>query len=529
MKMKKLLTIMLLISSTVAFSETISEIQGDKLVTNYENKKVSEVKGVVTLLRKTKFNDGFFMQTLTPDKDNRTSEAIYVENVAKTDIKVGDLVEVEGTAKELYFAKPNPNDQTMTSIEGSSVKVIQSNLQVEPIIYDGSNIPRKVHNGNKEVLNVEENALDYIESLEGMKIKIVKPLITGFNEKYGNITVVPSLGKYAETRSINGGVVYNNYVYEQTQRITLDTKVWNLVENGKFKDGLSPNPGDVFNGDIEGVVYYEHGEYKLVPTSPFPGITDNNTKPEVNKFKYDKKMLNVVSYNVENLSHFDNPERIPILAKQVKTVLQTPDILGLIEVGDDNGGETKPHDYSVVSAKENIKQIIDAIKKETGISYGYMSVDPEHAKDGGWPEMHIRNVILYRKDRLKPVKFNQGDSKTDTKVVRNKNGQVSLTFNPGRIGNNEEIWNEVRKPVIAQFKFRGKNIFVIANHLKSKRADSKIYGAIQPVERKSENVRIPEGEYVNNFVKEILKADKNATVISLGDMNDFEFHQLLKK
>lgn len=48
-------------------------------------------------------------------------------------------------------------------------------------------------------------------------------------------------------------------------------------------------------------------------------------------------MLNVVSYNIENFSHVDGPERVKELANQVATVLQTPDILGLIEVGDDDG------------------------------------------------------------------------------------------------------------------------------------------------------------------------------------------------
>lgn len=40
--------------------------------------------------------------------------------------------------------------------------------------------------------------------------------------------------------------------------------------------------------------------------------------------------------------------------------------------------------------------------------------------------------------------------------------------------------------------------------------------------RKSEAVRNPQGEHINSFVKDILKNDKDATVIVLGDMNDFE-------
>jgi len=104
-----------------------------------------------------------------------------------------------------------------------------------------------------------------------------------------------------------------------------------------------------------------------------------------------------------------------------------------------------------------------------------------------------------------------------------KGNKVQLTYNPGRIGNNDEIWVDVRKPVIAQFEFKGKNIFVLANHLKSKRSDDKVYGTSHPVVRKSEEVRNPEGKQINNFVKSILKNDPKSTVIVLGDMNDFEF------
>lgn len=524
MKAKLCLLMLLASFTTFGFSETISEIQGTTSISSFNEKNVKSVKGIVTGIRKTKYNNGFFMQSKESDGNLNTSEGIYVENKTDISVSVGDLVEVDGMVKEIYLSSPDKMQPTITSIYASNLVILENNLSIMPLEIDGKNIPRKVHNGNLSKLDRDVNAMDYYESLEGMLVKIKDPLITGFKEKYGDITVVPSYGKYTELRSINGGVVYNNYEFEQSQRITITATPWNIVKKSEYINNLSPNPGDKLKGDVEGVVIYEHGEYRLYPTSSFPGIEDGSTKPDTNEFKYDKKKLNVVSYNIENFTIADGPARVKELARQVKTVLQTPDILGLIEVGDDDGGNIKT---PLTSAKKTIEAIIDEIKKETGISYGYMSVDPLDLKDGGWPEMHIRNVILYRKDRLTPVKFNQGDAITDTKVI-SKKGKVSLTFNPGRIGNNDPIWDEVRKPVIAQFKFMNKNIFVLANHLKSKRSDAKIYGTVQPVERKSELVRNPQGTYINNFVKDILKADKKATVIVLGDMNDFEFSNTIK-
>lgn len=523
MKLKTALSALLISVSTLTFSEKISEIQGKSMYSNFENKEVNNVEGVITAIRNTKYNKGFFMQSKKADSDLNTSEGIYVENKSGEEIKIGDLVTVKGTVKEIYFGAPNKTQPPITSIQASELKVISSNNKVNPVIISGKYIPKQVKKTQK--FDRKQNALDYYESLEGMLVKIVNPTITGFKEKYGDITVVPSYGKYSTPRSKNKGVLYSNYKYEQTQRITISGTPWNLVEKGEFKNDLSPNPGDRLKGSVEGIVMYEHGEYRLYPTSAFPGIKDSKTAPETNKYTYNKNLINVISYNIENFTIADGGEvRVKQLAKQVKTILQTPDILGLIEVGDDDGGNVKTE---TTVAKKTIESLVEAIKQETGIDYGYMNIDPIHGKDGGWPEMHIRNVILYRKDRIKVVGFNQGDATKDTEVVK-VDGKVRLTYNPGKIGTQDPIWDEVRKPLIGHFEFKGKNLFVLANHLKSKRADNKVYSVEHPVSRKSELVRNPEGTYINNFVKEILKADPKAEIIVLGDMNDFNFSKTIK-
>lgn len=521
--MKKLLLLAIIANfGFIASAETISEIQGTSITSKMENKEVKDVIGVVTLVKDSK---GFFIQSIKSDKNSKTSEGIYVENKIKADVKAGELVKIDGVVKETYMSRIDKSQLTNTAIAASKIELLDLNkiYSIKPVVISGKETPRTVHNGDFNTLNTKTNAMDYYESLEGMLVRIPKPLITGFKEKYGDIWVVPNLGKYAETRSKNGGVVYNNYKYEQTQRITITTTPWKLTKNSKFIDGITPNPGDTFKGDIVGVLYYDNAEYRILPINDFPGIQDSKTAPEKNKFKYDSKKLNVVSYNIENFSHVDAPDRVVELARQVKEELQTPDILGLIEVGDDDGHKAT----TLVEATENVNAIVDEIKKQTGLEYGIMTVAPEHGKDGGWVDMHIRNVILYRKDRLNPVKFNQGDSKIDTQIMK-ENGKTYMSYNPGRIGNNDPVWKDVRKPVIAQLEFQGKNIFVIANHLKSKRADHKIYGSNQPVVRASEEIRNPEAIRINEFAKEILKNDPNATIISLGDMNDFEFSNTIK-
>lgn len=293
-----------------------------------------------------------------------------------------------------------------------------------------------------------------------------------------------------------------------------------LPKNNNF----TPNPGDIFDGDIEGILSFNYSNYKLFNTKELPKIIDKETKRDVNKFKYDSNLLNIATYNIENFTISDGMERVEVLASQIKEELQTPDIIGLVEVGDDDGATPNS---DLVSSKKTLEAIVNEIKKQTNIDYGYLNIDPIHGKDGGWPELHIRNVILYRKDRLTPYKFNQGNAIKDTKLL-GTGKELMLSNNPGRIGNNEEFFDEVRKPLIGQFKFKDKNVFVIINHLKSKRSDDKIYSATQPVVRKSEIVREKQGTYINGFVTEINKKDKDAVILVMGDMNDFEFSKTLQ-
>lgn len=80
-----------------------------------------------------------------------------------------------------------------------------------------------------------------------------------------------------------------------------------------------------------------------------------------------------------------------------------------------------------------------------------------------------------------------------------------------------------RKPLAGEFVFRGKTVFVIANHFGSKGGDEGLTSHHQPPVRKSEEKRLLQAQAVNGFVKEILAAEKHANVLVVGDINDFEF------
>jgi predicted extracellular nuclease len=112
--------------------------------------------------------------------------------------------------------------------------------------------------------------------------------------------------------------------------------------------------------------------------------------------------------------------------------------------------------------------------------------------------------------------------------VTGKNNKAQLTFSPGRIDPQNEAWTDSRKPLAAELRFRGQTLFVIVNHFNSKSGDSPLYGRFQPTVRLSEVQRHRQAQVVNDFVDQILGAFKNARIVVLGDLNDFEFSETLQ-
>jgi predicted extracellular nuclease len=80
---------------------------------------------------------------------------------------------------------------------------------------------------------------------------------------------------------------------------------------------------------------------------------------------------------------------------------------------------------------------------------------------------------------------------------------------------------------VGEFRWRGKTFFAIANHFNSKGGDDPLLGRYQPPQRVSETQRHQQAAIVNAFVDELLAADKQARIVVLGDLNDFEFSDTL--
>jgi predicted extracellular nuclease len=66
---------------------------------------------------------------------------------------------------------------------------------------------------------------------------------------------------------------------------------------------------------------------------------------------------------------------------------------------------------------------------------------------------------------------------------------------------------------------------VVANHFNSKGGDQPLFGRFQPPTRSSEVQRHAQATVVHDFTEKIRRIDPLATVVALGDLNDFEFSE----
>ena len=113
-------------------------------------------------------------------------------------------------------------------------------------------------------------------------------------------------------------------------------------------------------------------------------------------------------------------------------------------------------------------------------------------------------------------------STTGTAVVKS-HGDPALTLSPGRIDPTNPVWTTSRKPLAGEFEFRGRKVFVIANHFNSKGGDQNADGRFQFPAQSSTVQRAGQAQVVHDFVGQILDVDRKADVVVLGDLNDFQF------
>lgn len=488
------------------------------------DKRIEGIEGVVTAVLSGGRAPGFWMQDPRGDDDEETSDAIFVSTEGiEVEVAVGDAVTVSGRVAETG----REGSLATTQIVEASVTVSGSDRPLpEPVRIGlkGRLVPTRIATEGMKEYQPKSVAIDFWESLEGMRIELRDPVVVGPTSRYGDMVVLADRGAGAKIRSLRGGVVLQEHA-PNPERIVLDARV-----AGRFP---SASIGDRFDGVVTGVVDYAFNHYRFVVTSELPALVAEAQPPEVTRLEGTADRLTIATYNVLNLSAKNPAKRFEDVARTIAVNLGAPDVIGLQEMQDDSG----PEDDGVVTATETFRKLIEAIVAAGGPRYEFRQIDPANNEDGGQPGGNIRVGFLVNPARVTFVDRGSAGAK-DATAVETSEGGARLTLSPGRIdpanpcfagGGEGDLAEPTRKSLAAELQFGDQTFFVVVNHLKSKRGDGGLFGAMQPPARPTEEQRLCQAEVVGRFAAEILKADPKAAVVVLGDMNEHEFRPPMRK
>lgn len=504
-------------------STRIHDIQGSSFVSPLDGTTVTDVPGIVTALR-TSGSKGFWFQDPTPDTNPATSEGVFVYTSSAPTVHVGDSVLVSGTVDDYYPLASGDSASTT-----SNLSVTEISKPTETVVSSGNALPAALvlgpdtvpdtyapDLGGKNIENTpitpSRSALDFYESVEGMRVEVDNARVVGPTDSYGEqyVTTKPD-----QDRTYRGGTELLGENQTPSGRLE-------VVPLSGANLGL--DVGDVLQGATVGPLDYSlYGGYDLAASTV--GTVQHNGLAPVTATPASKKQLSIATYNVENLSPKDPQTKFDALAKGVVTNLATPDIVALEEIQDNDG----PTDDGVVTANQTLDQLTSAIIASGGPHYDYREIDPVNDSDGGQPGGNIRVAFLYNPAMVTFVDAGSPStnrSTTGTAVVK-KHGQPALTLSPGRIDPTNPVWSSSRKPLVGQFTFRGKNVFVVANHFDAKLGDQNADGRYQYPAQASATQRAGQAQVVHDFVAKLLAVDKSAQVAVVGDLNDYQFSPAL--
>ena len=494
----------------------IRDVQGTTRISPLLGRRVTGVPGVVTATRAVG-DRGFWIQDTAPDADPRTSEGVFVYTGDLTPtVEPGDDVLVSGTVAEYRPAgdAAGNSNQTLTEITNATVTVRSRGnaLPAPEVLTPPAGYLPTAGGGSIEALPLDPATYgqDYFESREGMYVQVDDARVTGPTNRFGEtwITTLPD-----QNPTARGGTIYLGYDQPNSGRI-------------KVKPGaaapVTSNVGDVWRGATVGNVEYTNfGGYTLatktvgehVPGGIQPERTDAQRGYE----------LTVATYNVENLAATNDQVKFDRLAAAVVRNLASPDVVVLEEIQDDNGAV----DDGTVTADRTFAKFTDAIAAAGGPRYQWRQIDPANKQDGGEPGGNIRVAFLFNPARVSFVDRAGGDATTPVSVVGQR-GRAALSVSPGRIAPTDPAWDSSRKPLAGEFTFRGRTVFVVANHFNSKGGDQAMHGRYQEPVRGSEVQRAQQAALLKGFVDQVKAVDKGANIVLAGDINDYQFSPVVK-
>ncbi|MFI6574663.1 endonuclease/exonuclease/phosphatase family protein [Nocardiopsis sp. NPDC050513] len=495
----------------------VHDIQGTTRTSPFTGRDVGGVPGVVTAVSAFGSAQGFWFQDPEGDGDPRTSEGLFVFTGSTTpDVAVGDAVLVEGRVAEYL---PQADAHTITQLSGARWTVESSgNPLPGSVRLDADAVPETYapdHGGDISDLDLAPDtyALDFWAAHEHMLVRVEDAPVIAATDPYSALWVTTDPGDDA---TVNGGTLYGSYDDPNSGRI----KIESLLDRDT-RPFPEANVGDTLTGVTEGPLYYSRFGGFVIRATTLGELAAGNLEREPVREAAPYETT-IATYNVENLDGADDQATFDALARGIVEYLDSPDIIGLEEIQDDNG----PVNDGTVDADLTLRRLTRAIHEQGGPRYAWRQIDPADGQDGGQPGGNIRNVFLFNPRHVRFVDTPGGDATTPVEVVEGRRGP-ELSVSPGRIAPQDEAWDSSRKPLVGQFRVRGRDLFVVTNHFNSKGGDQSLHGVVQPPERPSEVQRNAQARLVREFTDELLAMDPDANVVVMGDLNDFPFSPTL--
>ena len=468
------------------------------------------LRGIVIAVDARRRSPGFWIQSATDDGDSATAQGLRVNTAQPTDLVLGDEVEVRGRIEEIG----SRGELSTTALVAASWTRLTSGRPLPaPVILGetGRRIPQgHIDDDGLRAFEPDDDAADFFESLEGMRVEIHDALVVGATSPFGEVVVVADRGAETAPRSWRGGVLAASGD-TNPERIVLDFSLLRQRSQAKV--------GDVYAGAVVGVLDYDFGLYRVLLTSDPPEPQKSRVRRDRSSLRGDARHLSIASYNVLNLGADDEEHVFRGLARSLVEDLGTPDVVALQEIQDASG----ERDDGVVAGAPTLAKLTAAIQRLGGPAYEYLQIDPGDKQDGGAPGGNIRVALLVDPTRVEVIRRGRPGDEVDVLGA----AEPRLSASPGRIGPSDPAFRHSRKPLAVELRFNGSTLFVANCHLESKRGDDPLFGSVQPPERPSEARRRLQAESVARTVREILSVDPNARVIVLGDLNEHEFRSPL--
>jgi len=487
---------------------SVIDIQAAGHVSPLVGRCVRDVEGTVTAILGQRKGQAFWIQQTPADDDPATSEGLFVSALdGLTEIAVGDSLRLTGRVQEPMWRMELP----VTRLVADGLEIIDRDRDLPPPVVMGSggrSIPTpNIDDDGLTLFEPDTDAIDFYESLEGMRVRVNDAVVVGPTSRYGEIVVLGDEGADSRPRSGRGGVVIqpeNNH----PERIMID-------------DRLVAHPpavavGDRLSGEIGGVLHYSYGSYKMLNTEPLSVGSRPTVEPTpATTLSTDENHLTVATFNVENLFAGSDETKFAVLAEMIVHRLGAPAVLALQEIQDDTG----PEDDGTVSAVATLQRLVNAVVAAGGPRYDWRQIDPVDKADGGQPGANIRVALLFNPTRSKVV--DRSTANLTATVVAGPR----LRPNPALVSPADSAFTRSRKPLAVELEVDGRRLFVIVCHLRSKGGDDSLFGRRQPPVRWSEDQRKPQTALVRSLVDDVLAVDPKARIIVLGDLNDFEFRE----